>query len=327
MSKRVEISRVLIRQLYEKERLSTFQIADKLKCCQTTIWKKLKMYNIAPRLPGGERVNLTKEKLEELYLNKNLSTWKIEKKLNISRGTIHRKLKEFNIKTRDRADSHIIFPRRNFSGNKKEKAYLIGFRLGDLGVRKIYPNSKTILVASGSTIKEQINLIKELFEKYGRIWIKETNNKINIQAHLNESFNFLLPKDCPVWVFNNKSTFFSFLAGFSDAEGNMGVYNKMARFSLGNYNKKLLFNIYKALNKHNIKCNKPFSDKRKGKRNSEGYRYHENYWHLRVCNKNDLADLLIQISPYIKHQKKIKALNMCIENIKSRNKIENIRKK
>ena len=319
MSKRVEISKRLLKQLYEKEGFNTFQIADKLKCCQATIWKRLKKYGIKPRLPGVERANLSKEKLEELYLNKKLSTWEIEKKLSIPRGTIHRKLKEFDIKTRDRADSHIIFFRKDFSGNLIEKAYLIGFRLGDLGVRKVYPNSKTILVASGSTIKEQIDLIKRLFERYGRIWIKDSNSKTNIQAYLNESFNFLLSKECPDWILNNKSTFFSFLAGFSDAEGNIGVYNKMARFSLGNYNKELLFNIYKTLNKYGIRCNKPISDKRKGKFNCEGYKYANNYWHLKICNKNDLLILFTELKPYIKHKNKIKALNSAMENIKLRN--------
>lgn len=57
----------------------------------------------------------------------------------------------------------------------------------------------------------------------------------------------------------------------------MGVYNKIARFSLGNYNKKLLFNIYLALKKYGVKCNKPFSNKRKGKLNCESYKYANNY--------------------------------------------------
>ena len=198
MAKRVKISKKLLGNLYNKQKLNTFQIANQLSCCQATIWKKLHKFNIKPNLPGPKRVNLTKEQLKDLYINKKLSTWQIESRLKIPRSTIHRKLKEFNISPRNRSDSHIIYPRKDFSGNLTEKAYLIGFRIGDLGVRKIYPNSKTISVASGSTIEEQIILIRNLFKKYGRIWVsKRKNNKINIQASLNESFDFLLLSSPP----------------------------------------------------------------------------------------------------------------------------------
>jgi len=326
MSKRVKISRELLRHLYEKEKLGTFQIAKKIGCCQATVWKKLKYYGIKSRLPGVERVNISKKQLENLYINKKLSTWQIEKKLGISRGTIYRKLKEFDISTRDRAISHIIYPRKNFSGDPTEKAYLTGFRIGDLGVRKIYPNSRTICVASGSTMKEQIDLIKNLFEKYGKIWVKRTkSNKINIYVNLNESFDFLLSKDFPEWIEKNKQFFFSFLAGFSDAEGSISKNNKIDYYSLGNYNNKLLFKIYRNLNNFGIKCKKPTHDNRKGKANSQGYKYRSNYWSIRIYSKKDLLSLLLELKPYIKHKNKVKALNTAVLNIQLRNHLNKIR--
>ena len=320
MSKQIKISRELLFNLYEKEKLTTFQIAEKIGCCQATIWKKLMGYGIKPRLPGAKRVSISKEKLKELYINKKFSTWKIEEITKIPRGTIHRKLQEFNINLRDRATSHIIHPKKDFSGNLIEKSYLIGFRIGDLGVRKIYPNSKVIQIASGSTIKEQIDLIENLFENYGKIWIKKTkNNKINICVSLNESFNFLLDKEIPKWILKNKKYFLSFLAGFIDAEGSFGVYNKMARFSIGNYDSSILFLIFGELNKYGIKGNPPFSDKRKGKKNSQGYIYRKNYWHFRINNKYELENFFNLIKPYIKHTNKLKSLNMAILNINIRN--------
>ena len=323
MNKKVEISKELLSKLYERDRLSTFQIAQKLGFCQATIWKKLKEFNIKSRLSGVKRVNLSRSKLKELYITKKFSTWEIEKKTKISRSTIHRKLKEYGIERRDRATSHIIYARKDFSGDLIEKAYLIGFRLGDLGIRKIYPNSKTICVASGSTIKEQIKLIENLFKKYGRVWIKKTkNNKINIQINLNESFEFLLSKEFPLWVERDKRFFFSFLAGFTDAEGSIGVYNKMARFILGNYDKDLLFEISNQLNIFGIRCNKPFPDYRKGKITKEGYKYNQDYWHLHINSKNDLSLLFTELKHYIKHENKVKSLNIAIDNIKLRNKIK-----
>jgi hypothetical protein len=326
MLKYAEISREFLSELYEREKLTTFQIAEKVGCCQATIWKKLNYYGITPRLPGTERVNITKKQLESLYTNKKLSTWQIGEKFGIPRSTIYRKLKEFDVTIRDRATSHIIYPRKNFSGNLIEKAYLIGFRIGDLGVRKIYPNSKTITIASGSTIKEQIELINNLFKKYGKVWIKEAkNNKINIYSLLNESFDFLLSKTFPGWIKKDRNSFFPFLAGFTDAEGTISQNNKLDYYSLGNYDNGLLFMIYKTLNKFGIKCNKPTHDNRKGKTNSQGYTYKSNYWSLRIYAKKDLLNLLLELKPYIQHKNKVKALNTAILSIKLRNRLNNLR--
>lgn len=320
MPKSSLISKEELKNLYEKEKLTTYQVAKRLGFSQATIWKKLKEHKVRSRLSGIERTSISKEQLKSLYIDKKMSTWKIEKKLKIPRSTIHRKLKEFGLKVRDRADSHIIYERKDFSGNLLEKAYLIGFRIGDLGVRKIYPNSKTICVASGSTIKEQIDLIKNLFVGYGKVWVKKTKNgKINVQVFLNESFEFLLNKEFPSWTEKNKSLFFSFLAGFTDAEGAIRLNNKMAYYSLGNYDSKTLYLIYKNLNKYKIKCKEPTSDKRKGKLNNQGYPYRSNYWSFRIHDKENLLKLLMAIKPYAKHPNKIKDLNKAVENINQRN--------
>ena len=174
-------------------------------------------------------------------------------------------------------------------------------------------------MASGSTIPEQISLIKSLFENYARIWIKEArNNKINVQVNLNESFSFLLSKEIPKWIIK-KEYFFSFLAGFTDAEGWIGIYNNMATYSLGTCDKKILEIIARGLNKFRIKTRSIFTDKRKGKPTTEGYFFKFDYHHLRINKKKDLLKLFIQIKPYIKHKNKIKALNRAIENIEWRN--------
>lgn len=322
MDKGVEINKEELKNFYENEKLTTYQIAKKLGCSQGTIWKRLIEFKISRRKPHELNSKVpTKEELIELYLNKKLSTWKIERLYGFRRGTIHRKLKEFGLNTRDRADSHIIFERKDFSGNLIEKSYIIGFRIGDLGVRKIYPNSKTICVASGSTIPEQIYLIKSLFENYGKIWTQKTKDgKINIQINLNLSFDFLLTKEVPQWVLEDKNNFFSFLAGFTDAEGWIGISKNMACYSLGNCDKDLLELIRNNLIKFGIE-NRPLSvDKRKGKTTAEGYFFSSDYYSLKINKKKELLNLFIQLKPYIKHKNKIKALNRAIENIEWRNK-------
>ncbi len=135
---------------------------------------------------------------------------------------------------------------------------------------------------------------------------------------MDESFDFLLDKEFPVWVENNSKHFFSFLAGFTDAEGNIGIYNKMARFSLGNYDSKLLEKIRANLITFGISCNKLIYDKRKGKKNSQGYEYRNNYCSLRIDRKLELAKLFDKIALYIKHKNKIKDLNIARNNVNKR---------
>jgi len=327
MSK-LNIPESTLKDLYENKKFTTYQIASKFNCCQATIWKRLIEYGITRRKTCELYSNVpSKEELIKLYNQQKLSTWKIEKKYGYSRSTIHRKLKEFGIITRDRAESHIIYPRKDFSDNLIEKAYLIGFRLGDLGVRKIYPKSKTICVASGSTIKEQIDLIKSLFEDYGKIWIKKTkDNKINIQVALNESFDFLLSKEVPNWINKNKKHFLSFLAGFIDAEGNIGIYNYQAKLQIGNYNKNILDIISKKLNQLGIVCKGPYKTNMTKYKHYAGYPYNNDYFQICVNRKSSLLMLFEIIKPYIKHKNKIEALKKAENNIIERNKLYGMKK-
>src|SRR3989338_4669024 len=98
-----------------------------------------------------------KPELEELYLKKRLSTRKIASISGYSRSTIHRKLKHYNIQRRSLAESEIKYNRTPFSGDLCEKAYLIGFAMGDLRVVNPTKNRKTICVKGGSTQTDQVN--------------------------------------------------------------------------------------------------------------------------------------------------------------------------
>jgi predicted transcriptional regulator len=325
MSKRIFISKDELKDLYEKKKLTTYEIADIYNCCQATVWKCLHRFGIKARFPWNA-VNLPKKKLENLYIKRKLSTWAIEEKLGIPRSTIHRKLLEYGIKRRNRAESHIIYPRRNFSGNKLEKAYLIGFAMGDLRTRRIYPNSETILVDCSSTKKEQINLILKLFRPYGRVWISKPNRKgkIQIECSLNKSFEFLLKKRVLIdrWILRNKKYFAAFLAGFTDAEGSIFISKlNQATYSLGNYNYRLLRQIRNYLIKLRIKCPAIIKSRtHEGYVSREGYVNKHPYWSLRITRKFYLLKLLDLITPYLKHSDKIKRAKKARENIKNRNK-------
>lgn len=319
--KRVLLPEKELRQLYEKEGLTTPEIAKRYNCCSATVKKRLHGYNIKPRPPGPPRVDLPKERLEKLYLKKGLSTWEIEKRHGYRRSTVHRKLKKYGIKTRNRAESHIIYPRKDFDGDAEEKAYLIGFALGDLRARKSYENGETIKVDCGSTRIEQINLIKELFGKYGRVWVSKLNKKgsTQVEAFLNLSFSFLLnPKTELDWIAKDETAFIAFFAGFTDAEGSIGISSGKAVYQLSNYDKEILFLIQEKLDELRIHSN-IYEDKTKGYVDKEGYIRNQNCWHLVISRKALLLQLFDLIGPYLKHEKRLKDLARARQNIKARN--------
>lgn len=322
MKKITGILRSDLKKLYVIRKMSTYQIAKYYKCSQATIWKLLHKYNILLR-KRGNYLDIPYSALKELYIDKKLSSRKIAKIYNCAYSTIDRKIKKYGFKVRNRAQAHIIYPRKSFSGDLLEKAYLIGFSMGDLRVRKIYKNSETIVVDCASTKFHQIKLIKDLFRPYGRVWISKIDKRggRQIQAQLDLSFDFLLNMDSKIdhQILNNKEYFSAFLAGFTDAEGSFFISSGKAFYSLGNYNKKILNQIYKKLMELGIYCSKPRSDNLKGYKDKQGYIRKQDYWSLRINRKQDLIRLSELFGPYLKHEKKRADMDKVKRNIIERN--------
>lgn len=311
-----------MKKLYLEDNLTTYEIAQMLGCCQGTIWNRLHSFCIKPRRPCTRLANVpSKSKLIKLYKKKKMSTWEIEKKFGFGRGTVHRKLKEFGIDTRNLSDSHIIYPRKSFSGNLIEKAHMIGFTLGDLRVRKSNKCGSTIQIECGTTKSEQLKLIEDMFKNYGHVWISKPNKRgaISVGANLDMSFEFLIVKTAPDWVFDDKKHFFSFLAGFTDAEGSIGVNNGQAIYQLGNYDSELLRSIHKSLAIFGIESRAPYNDHTKGYIGKDGYIRRQDYWHLVIGKKHQLLKLFDCIEPYLKHEKRINDLRLAKRNIIERN--------
>lgn len=324
-SKRFSIEPHILIDLYWNKGLSTFKIGKYLGLASRTINIRMHECGIPLRTPGVLGPNISKVKLKSLYVTKRMSSRKIAKIYKCGNTTIDRKIKEFGFPTRTLADAHIFTHRADFSENINEKAYLIGFRIGDLRVRKPYKNSETIHIDCASTKPEQISLIKRLFKKYGKIWISRPNklNKVQIECSVNRSFDFLLEKYnlFPMWVFKSKKLFLSILAGFSDAEGCFFVLKngKRSNFSIGNYNKGILVQIQNFLSKLDFKANM-FLGVRKGYQGKDGYIYNGDYWILRIDRKLDLYRFVNTIRPYLRHKDKIREASKVLNNLVARNK-------
>ena len=107
----------------------------------------------------------------------------------------------------------------------------------------------------------------------------------NIEAFLDLSFDFLLPKNNYSNILSNKNTFIPFLAGFTDAEGHIGVHDGQAVYSLGNYNIKLLKQIKLYLLDYlNVKSYIHKSEMTKYIRKG-GYPYNSDYYQLTLSKR------------------------------------------
>lgn len=265
---------------------------------------------------------LTKSFLKKAYCKDGLSTWAIESRYGLSRSRVYNALKKFNLPSRNLAQSHIVYPRLDFSGDACEKAYLIGFAEGDLRVRihnKV--RSETISIECGSTKPAQIDLIRDLFSPYGRVWIGKPNIRgvVNIEAFVNRSFAFLLPQQRTyTWCAKSEKCFFAFLAGCTDAEGSFFITDNQARVAWGNEDKDILTFIQGTLLSYGITPSQLVCDSRAGTLSSNGYFFNQDYCHVECIRKVSIRDLLRRIARYIRHADKKIALARIQRNLVAR---------
>ena len=326
--KYVYIPRNRLSKLY-KNGLSIRKIANKFNCEGSTILRKMHKYRLK-RHPEYLYIDIPKDELELLYYKNKKTSAEISKKYKCSYKTILNRLHEHNIKVRDISEAHYKYPKYNFSGNLIEKAYVIGFRLGDLHVRKFEKNGKILSVVCGSPYKEQIDLIYNLFNNYCQVHISKPNKYgiIKIYAYPNESFSFLLKKEDKIesWILRDNKLFFAFLAGYTDAEGSIGIsLNNCASFRIGSCDKNILKQTKKKLELMGInstfRLEQPKGTICKPTRENKNITYYLNkdFWRLNIYKKVDLLKLFTFLSKFLKHKNKIKAMHIAKNNIIQRN--------
>jgi intein-encoded DNA endonuclease-like protein len=323
------------RELYWQRKMSSPEIAKIYHCHQTTIRRRLKRYGIRIRTKSEARINyggvkIAKEQLKKLYLDKKMTAFEISKKFHCCQRTVLNKLLEYGIPIRTISEANVLKPpryfRKDFSENLEEKAYLIGFRLGDLTAEEWVKNSPTIYVRASSTKPIFIKLVERLFSSYGHVWRSNRPSRsgnLNVKCYLNRSFDFLLKKQDLIepWALNNKKYFAAFLAGYTDAEGCFRVDKNTERgyFCISSQDKNILFQIYKKLNELGVLCRPPRLKRKEGIV-YRGIKNNKDEWTLSIGRKDALLKLIELISPYLKHAERRKKMMAVKENILWRNK-------
>lgn len=321
------ISKDKLLKLYLNQKLSTNTIGKIYNCNHATVLNYLKKYNIPRRSTLGNRkpIVIPKTALFNLYHNKKLTHKQIAQNFGHSRYGIQRWMNIYGISSRSFSESHTKYPKHDFSGNLMEKAYLIGFRLGDLNVYKIH---ELVQVRCSTTVQAQIDLIESLFKKYTNVHIwKAKRGTFEITILLNNSFEFLLPKNDEIedWITGNDEYFLGFLGGYSDAEGSFYLRKpyKLARvgwgiFEVGTFDKNILSYISQRLDQLEIK-NKLNISRYANSIDKRGVICNKDCWRLTIAKKQSLWNFIKLIKPFHKHQQKLKDLKKVEENLKLRN--------
>jgi hypothetical protein len=179
------------------------------------------------------------------------------------------------------------YPRRPFSGDHAEAAYLLGFRAGDLNVRMDLPTSQTIQVRSSTTRPAQVELIRQLFAPYGHVHTRLGKfGETQIECHLDMSFSFLLekPESVPAWILAGDAYFWAFLAGYMDAEAYLGFTRDgsyvSGRVEIASCDVDILYGLWAALNARDAECRPPYLKRRAGTIDKRGRPMNRDYYCL-----------------------------------------------
>lgn len=327
---KVPVTKVQLKKWYFKDKLSMFEIAKRLNCTHSAIVLKFQKFGLKSRGCIGltRPIKLNKKNFEYLYYDRNLSLSKIAKIAHCSESGLERRFKKYGLKSRGTKNRVCKYKKYDFSGDPIEKAYMIGFRLGDLNVIK---HVSTIQVRCSTTIFAQTRLIRTMFSKYTtpHIW-KAKRGTTEIACSVNNSFGFLIPKsdEVPNWILKHSKTFWSFFAGYADAEGSLSILKNKSKqikqrinFDISSYDKHILSTIREKLEKFQIKSYFRLKSPKGTRVGKTNYFSSGDAWNLAVSTKQSLWDLIQYWKIYSKHGNKLRRIKFAESNLTKRNEI------
>jgi hypothetical protein len=332
-----DVSREELERLYNDELMTTAEIGKIYGVSGEIVRLRMIRFGIprrgTPWSAKDIRSQLDHNTMGKLYVNERLSMAEIGKQIGVSETTIHSRLKKFNITRRDLSTASIRYPRYDFSGDTIEKAYLYGFRQGDLWVRLTNegPFCASISVACVSSRYEQVNLFQRLFSSYGHVSVssgrKGKHIQYSLQCCLNLTFDFLLHKEnfIPAWILDDTKLFIPYLAGYVDAEGSFRLMKDgTSRFFLGSCDVMVIHQIQEVLtDRYGVEVPDPRLSIPKGHPTGRIYKSKSDFWSIQIGKKNSLYRLCTLLDPYLIHEKRRTQMSSVLENVIARGVQEN----
>jgi len=279
-----------------------------------------------------KKIIIPEQQLRHLYCEKKMTIRAIGELVGCCRETVVSRIKDCGLHLRKLGEWQTKYKKQDFSGDEIEKAYLLGFRMGDLSVHRPYKNSKIIVVRCHTTQQDQIRVMENLFQKYGslvisRSWSGDKKPSFIVNCNLNKSFFFLIPSKFNQLNFrtvkriNNSA---AFVAGYTDAEGNFIINQGKARFKIDSYDYFILNWIYKWAGENEIKARLRLIASKGSKGYNKGRPLRKNLWRLNINEAYSLLRFCALILPFSKHRKRIKDMLACALNIIQRKENETI---
>ena len=256
------------------------------------------------------RIRVTKEELEYWYYELGMTSIEIAEQLGCSDRYLRQIMDDLGLTLRNKSHAAMDYACRAFSGDSVEKAYLIGFRTGDLNVRKDLETSQRICVRSSTTRKEQIDLIVSLFEQYGHINARRGSiGETQIECRLDTSIAFLLekPEDVPGWIQQDDSCFWAFAAGYTDAEGYINTRrngnHEQAIIEIASCDAGVLQGLSSGFNERGVTCSL-YLRQRGGTINKRGQPMNRDFYRLTIVREASVDLFFTGVNSYLRHADK-----------------------
>jgi hypothetical protein len=291
-----------LQRLYVGEKLSAAKIAivyglkyASPKTAESTILHHLKRNGISRRDPA-EHVRKVSEEMVDMWVaryQRGESLKQIAGGL-VSPVSVFNHLQKRVVELRDKVEAQIktvtLHEKKPFTQDLRKQAYLVGLAKGDLAAIR---HGRAIRVRMSTTHPEMTNLFRKLFSTHGPIYEypKEsplTGYEWSLDCDLDASFYFLLnANELARRFIESDDLFFSFLAGFFDADGSIYYHRKKARgafeFSLTNSDEDLLKRIQQKLLRLWILAHPKNESSRSHQRSKEWRRIHLEIGAVEVC--------------------------------------------
>lgn len=250
--------------------------------------------------------------LHRLYWVDRLSMSQIGRKLGATESWVWGLMNKYDIPRRTSSEAGIDFPKTSFSGSPAERAYLIGFRTGDLHA---IVNGSQIKVSTSTTHPRMWDLVSSLFGAYGRVNKTPARLRDSFEwatyAYLDRSFDFLLkkPQSIPIEILGDHALFFGFLSGYIDAEGNFRIYGDgeycAVSFRINSEDERILRGIRAVLSSMGYHV---YFRLEQHKGSYTGKNYRKNVWQLGMFRKGEILDLVHKIS--LRHSEKVEWVHL-----------------
>ncbi len=274
-----------------------------------------------------DRKTKIKTVIDGLHNGKKLSLLQISKEVGRSYMAIWGLCRALEIRTRsvaeaqsNSAESRSKHKRRPFGGTEEDRAYMLGFKNGDLTAWQV--SGTAVMVTSTTTHPAFAELFRELFREYGHVYEypmyeEGKGYKWKLAVRLDNSFRFLLKPavEAVQELSAERSTYLSWLAGLVDSDGNIYVSGGRGspRIRVGIYNSDvpLLKSIITESRKIQYDFDGPYLLKEKGTVTPFGIRYTRDLWHIDVQQTWSAQRLLLELP--IRHAEKLRRKSLGLQ--------------